>query len=168
MYLVGPNIRLEKFSKDNITEEYLGWMNDQINNRYVVMGKIPCLIDEITIPDQHHTLLFSVHADKYIGTASLHNIDWITQKAEIGYIIGDKGYWGKGLATEIVNLLCDYAFNRLGLNKLNADVVEENIASARVLEKNGFKKFACNLQDYYLERKYLKNLLFTKTQEEIK
>jgi ribosomal-protein-alanine N-acetyltransferase len=44
--------------------------------------------------------------------------------------------WGKGIATEAA-WACDYAFDRLDLDRLIALIHPENIASRRLAEKNG-------------------------------
>lgn len=173
-YLVGDRIKLVKFSERHITPKYMDWVNEQENNRYMVR-RIPCSRDEIKIPNPQEMLLFAVMTnvpwcndeksndyEYYIGTATIHNLDWINHKGEVGYMIGSKDHWGRGLATEIVGLLCNYAFSLLGFNKLTAEVVSENKASVRVLEKNGFKLFGTNPEDYFLDGKYLDNLLYVK------
>lgn len=50
-----------------------------------------------------------------------------------------KEYWRKGYATEAVRLVLEYCFKWLNLRKVYARVYEYNIASQRVLEKDGFK-----------------------------
>jgi RimJ/RimL family protein N-acetyltransferase len=76
-----------------------------------------------------------------VGSIGLKNIDLINKKADLGYWIGEK-YWGRGIATECVRLIIDYAFSSsdLGLREIIAYVFPENKASIRVLEKNGMKK----------------------------
>ncbi len=59
-------------------------------------------------------------------------------KAEIGYWLAEK-YWGKGIITQAVKLLVSYAFKKLDLKRVYAFVYYSNKASARVLEKAGFK-----------------------------
>ncbi|MFN8257115.1 MAG: GNAT family protein [Bacteroidales bacterium] len=58
--------------------------------------------------------------------------------AEIGYWIGEP-YWGKGIATEAVQLVSEYAFQELNLVRLYAGVFDFNKASQKVLEKAGFE-----------------------------
>ena len=72
-----------------------------------------------------------------IGNTSLMNID--NHKAEIGYWLGKK-YWGRGIATEVVRLITIFGFNKLKLKRIYALVFVKNKASARVLEKNGYKR----------------------------
>jgi RimJ/RimL family protein N-acetyltransferase len=59
--------------------------------------------------------------------------------AEIGYWLGEE-YWNRGIVTEAVLAVTNYAFATLGLVRLYADVFEWNAASMRVLEKAGFQK----------------------------
>ena len=62
----------------------------------------------------------------------------LSHKAEIGYWLA-KPFWGQGVMTETVRAFVDYALTELELLRLTAHVFEGNVASARVLEKNGFK-----------------------------
>ena len=58
---------------------------------------------------------------------------------ELGYWLG-VDYWGQGYATEAVKGLLDHAITKLQSPKIKANVYKGNTASAKVLEKNGFKK----------------------------
>ncbi len=70
-----------------------------------------------------------------IGTFRQNNIHLRT--AELGYYIGEK-FWGKGIMTEAVRLACKYVFDNTDIVRIYAEPFAENIASCRVLEKNGF------------------------------
>ncbi|PJA11681.1 MAG: hypothetical protein COX65_09825 [Elusimicrobia bacterium CG_4_10_14_0_2_um_filter_56_8] len=59
-------------------------------------------------------------------------------RAELGYWLGVE-YWGQGIVTEAVKMVTRYAFKELGLRRVYAHVVPANKASARVLEKAGYK-----------------------------
>lgn len=58
---------------------------------------------------------------------------------------GDLGLWlgpahqGRGFGTEVVRQAARYAFERVGLRKLEASVFVGNLASRRIFEKNGFR-----------------------------
>ena len=58
---------------------------------------------------------------------------------ELGYWLGVE-YWEQGYATESVRGLINYAKSNTPCEKFKANVYKENIASAKVLEKNGFKR----------------------------
>ncbi|MEO9319843.1 MAG: GNAT family protein [Nitrososphaera sp.] len=57
--------------------------------------------------------------------------------AEVGYWVG-ASYWNRGIASESLALVVDYAFSALRLHSVHAYVMKENLASIRVLEKCGF------------------------------
>lgn len=77
---------------------------------------------------------------KFVGTISIKKIDLVNKKADLGYWIGEQ-YWGRGIGTECLKLIIDYAFSaELGLKQLCAYVFPDNKASIRVLEKNGMNK----------------------------
>ncbi len=58
-------------------------------------------------------------------------------EAEIGYWLGES-FWGKGYATEALQAMIAYSFEKLRLPRLLAGVYQENIPSQKVLGKCGF------------------------------
>jgi ribosomal-protein-alanine N-acetyltransferase len=73
-----------------------------------------------------------------VGTMGVM-IDAIDVRGEIGYTIAPE-YWGRGYATQAAAAFCGWCFESLGLRKLTAHHMAHNGASARVLEKLGFRK----------------------------
>jgi RimJ/RimL family protein N-acetyltransferase len=59
------------------------------------------------------------------------------RSAEIGYWLGEP-FWGRGLATEALRAVTEYAFRTFDICRLEAGVFGWNPASARVLEKVGY------------------------------
>jgi [ribosomal protein S5]-alanine N-acetyltransferase len=74
-----------------------------------------------------------------VGTFSLFALDTGSRRAEIGYALAPAA-WGRGLVTEAGRAVVDHAFDVLRLNRLEADVDPRNVASARVLERLGFRR----------------------------
>ena len=70
--------------------------------------------------------------------ANLKEIDCRLQKAEVGYRIAER-YTGKGIASNCLRELIFEARARFGLQSLYANVLDNNPASKRVLEKQGFR-----------------------------
>ena len=64
----------------------------------------------------------------------------------IGYRINES-YWHRGIATDTVRLIMDYLCNDLGVQKLKAFVMPENVFSEKVLIKNGFIKEPYTVQE---------------------
>ncbi len=65
---------------------------------------------------------FVIEADgKVIGQCVLHSFDTcqgINHNCELGIVIGDKAYWGKGYGREAVNLLVGYAFHHWNVHRV--------------------------------------------------
>jgi [ribosomal protein S5]-alanine N-acetyltransferase len=79
--------------------------------------------------------------ERIAGTVALSNV------ARGPHESANLGYWvaqpcnGRGLATDAVRELIPIAFGELRLHRLEAGTLVDNVASQRVLEKNGFEQF---------------------------
>lgn len=73
-----------------------------------------------------------------IGDIALHSISWKDRLCAIGYDLTKLEYRNKGYMTEAARLIIEYGFFIVGMEKIEANVLEGNIASCRVLEKCGF------------------------------
>lgn len=72
------------------------------------------------------------------GSISISVKDDVYEKsAELGYWLAEK-YWGKGIMTKAVQLICREAFDRFDILRIFAEPFAENLGSRRVLEKVGF------------------------------
>lgn len=74
---------------------------------------------------------------KIIGSISIERKADNPNEGELGYMLLTE-HWSKGFATEAVAQICGIAFHELNLDKITAKVHDPNIASIKVLEKNGF------------------------------
>ncbi|WP_235857375.1 GNAT family N-acetyltransferase [Paenibacillus albiflavus] len=77
--------------------------------------------------------------DKLMGIVEAWNFNVKVGSVSIGYYLAEP-YWGKGIATEAVALLIEFLFEQVQVNRILAEVMPGNIASGRVLLKNGFMK----------------------------
>lgn len=71
------------------------------------------------------------------GIGLILNSDVYVMSAEIGYWIGEP-FWGMGIATEAIRQMVEYTFYYFDIVRIYAEVFENNKASMRALEKNGF------------------------------
>ena len=76
--------------------------------------------------------------DWIIGTVGCFWVSKPHAVMEIGYALGEE-HWGRGYASEACAALLDWVFGEYPLERMQARVVHENEASARVLEKLGFQ-----------------------------
>lgn len=73
----------------------------------------------------------------YVGNIYLTDIH--DGEAEYHIFIGDKAYWGKGVAKESSKLIIEYAFDKLNLKKIILLVKEENENAVKLYKHLGFK-----------------------------
>jgi len=64
--------------------------------------------------------------------------DVYRRTAEIGYWLGE-AYWSQGFASRAVKVLTEYVLAHTNICRMYAGVFENNVASARVLEKAGYQ-----------------------------
>lgn len=74
-----------------------------------------------------------------IGTCLLFRYDEGSARAELGYVLG-RAHWGSGCMHEALAALIDAAFGTLALRRLEAEVDPRNVASARLLQRLGFRR----------------------------
>lgn len=102
---------------------------------------------------------------KVIGTISLtvrSFTDVVNETLELGYAISHL-FWNKGYGSEAAKAMIDFAFNNLEVKKLICSHDESNIASKKIILKNGFKlvkiddnpKYSSNI----IKRVYIYELL---------
>jgi RimJ/RimL family protein N-acetyltransferase len=66
------------------------------------------------------------------------NLTWQGRTAEVGYAF-DRAFWGQGYATESLGALVDFLFDDIGVTRVEAMLDPANPASARLLERTGFR-----------------------------
>lgn len=76
---------------------------------------------------------------KPIGEVSFFDVQVNHEKGEIGYFLS-REYWGQQIMSEILREVLKYLFAELQVNRVQSVVMEENLGSRRVLEKNGFEE----------------------------
>ena len=74
---------------------------------------------------------------KIVGSVSVERDNKNLLEAELGYMLLTD-YWSKGIVTNAVSQICEIAFRELAIEHIVAKFFQVNIASMRVLEKNGF------------------------------
>lgn len=77
--------------------------------------------------------------DEMVGTISLHHFFPMNRRCEMGYAMSS-AHWGQGFITEAMQATLAHAFDALNLNRIEADIDPRNEASAKVLQRMGFKK----------------------------
>lgn len=143
--LLKSKIILKKISPKNISLNYIKWMNDpevvqftEQKNKKHTRKNIGLFLKK-TNEDIFSEIYGIFYEKNLIGTIKIGNINKIHKTAEISYIIGNKKFWNKGIATNVVKKICDYIFGELKLKKIIAGTYSVAISSQKILIKNGFK-----------------------------
>ena len=76
-------------------------------------------------------------SNKLVGLVYIKEVDWKTKQGEFAYCI-DYTVEGKGLITQAVKQLSDFAFETLGLETLQIISHKSNIGSVKIAENNNF------------------------------
>jgi len=81
--------------------------------------------------------VFAIDTEEHgiIGTTNLVNIDWKNKNAFHGIVLGNKNTRGKGYAQDVVMTIMRYAFDELGLNRLDGDMIDYNHVSINFYKK---------------------------------
>ncbi len=141
MYLKKDEILLRDFEERDIDDK-IKWINDSRNNAFLhyniplnfnetlnwyknksKISRIDCIIEYNEVP---------------VGLIGLLEIDKKSNKAEMYITIGNTEFKRKGIAFKSINMILEYAFNELSLNKIYLNVDAENIPACSLYEKVGF------------------------------
>jgi [ribosomal protein S5]-alanine N-acetyltransferase len=111
-------------------------------------------------------LAFAILDDgRLAGTISLSNVvHGPFRSATVGYWVDAKRN-GRGLASRAVAAVVEHAFGSLGLHRLQAGTLVDNVASQRVLEKNGFELIGLARNYLYIGGAWRDHLLYQRTSD---
>jgi RimJ/RimL family protein N-acetyltransferase len=96
-----------------------------------------------------------------IGTICFWNLEPENHRAEIGYMLHPH-HWHKGIMKEALDVVMDYGFNQMKLNRVEAKLSNGNDASEFLLVKSGFTKEAFLRQDIYFGGEFIDSLIYSK------
>lgn len=130
-----------------VNDRYLDWMNSEEVNQYLETRFIKQTIESLfifvqEILNSQSSLLLAIvdrNSEEHIGNIKLGPINFSHNSAPLGLVIGEKYWWGKGVATEVISALTDWGFNDLGLEKLTAGSYSSNLGSIRAFLSCGFQ-----------------------------
>jgi len=162
-FIEGERLYLRGTSLSDADDKYCRWMNDEQVTQYLESRFYPHSVDSIAsyisqVNESSDSVLFAIvvkDENAHVGNIKIGSIDWIHRYADVGVMIGEKAYWGRGLATEAIQLVVDYAFNKLNLRRLEAGCYANNVASIRAFQKAGFIEEGRLRQRYFWKGDYV-------------
>lgn len=162
MLIKGRNISLRRLEPDDASEEYAAWLNcPEINrctesrfSRHTMLSLIE-FINSVNNDFNYAFAIIDNLTQKHIGNIKIGNINIHHKNADIGLIIGNREFWGKGVATEAIKMCVDFGFNELGLHRLWAGIYESNTGSVKAFKKAGFILEGTKKEAVLLDGKWL-------------
>ena len=161
--LIGERIKLVPTKREYIGS-YLKWINDpEITQYLVIFRPMTKEMEESwydNLNNRENDFLFAIvipienEEDFLIGNCGIHQVNWKDRLGVLGIMIGEKDYWGKGYGTEAIELLLDYGFNTLNLNRIELLVHDFNHKAIKCYEKLGFVKEGLKRQAMFINGEY--------------
>ncbi len=159
-FVVGKNVYLRPVElKDALI--YCQWTNNpEVRLTFFTAFPINLIRQEEQIKElykQRDFIPFTIvvkKTDKPIGITAFHRVDLVGRAAIYSIVISDPGEWGKGYGSEVTELMVEYGFNVLNLNRIQLHVVVHNSRGIKAYEKAGFRKEGLLRQAMYQNDQY--------------
>ena len=74
---------------------------------------------------------------KYIGNCMYYDLNTVDKEAEIGIVIGDRDYWGRGYGHDALLIMIDHLFTNKTVQRLYLHTLDWNARARRAFEKCG-------------------------------
>lgn len=87
-------------------------------------------------PGERHFSILDAESGEYIGNCGIEIMGG--SNAMLGIMICDEEHRNQGIGTEVMGLLCDFAFTEMGVHRVTLEVAAENARARRCYEKAGF------------------------------
>ena len=162
----GKLVRIRAYEKSDL-DNVMAWINDEEVTRNLGSGVITYPVSRMQEEQfleiagrsgaSESNKIFAIETiaeRKYIGGIDLRGINWIDRQAEIGIVIGDKSYWGKGYGTDAMRVIMRLGFDKMNLHRLWLHVHDYNQRAVASYEKCGFKREGVLRQEHFARGKY--------------
>lgn len=117
-------------------------------------------------PRRKFQFALTLKADgRLIGSGGVRICDPEGRQADIGYEL-DPRFWGRGLATEAARELLRFGFDALGMHRLFAECVADNVASVQVMEKIGMRRKAHLREQTWFKGRWWGSLVYAVLEDE--
>lgn len=153
---------LRDFSRTDIPTWYT-WFNDEDVTKFMNKGFFPNtetaqleFFESISRSESDvQFAMVSKKDDELMGVVGIHNIDWIHRHGDMSIVVGNRDYWGQGIASEAISVVCEHAFSKLNLHKLTAGLWEPNVPCRRAFERSGFVVEGTMREQFFCEDNYV-------------
>ncbi len=146
------------------------WRNDEEIFKYLGGGYNPIsitqqkkIMEKITENTSINKRFMIINEEnKKVGFVGLYEISEIHRTCFLGIYIGEKEYWGQGIAKRAYIALENYARDYVNIRKIKLEVVRENLNAVKMYNKLGFQVCGTYKEDRFIEGKYRDVILMEK------
>jgi RimJ/RimL family protein N-acetyltransferase len=139
------------------------WINDPEVTHFMFYGQLPRTLEQVQsfleggsqIANENNVIfVICNNQHKPIGFCGLYDWHRTARKAEMRILLGDKKTWGKGIGTEVVELITWYGFDRLNLHRIYLGFTASNKAAKSAYSASGYKSEGILREDIYRNGTY--------------
>lgn len=98
--------------------------------------------------------------DRILGGGGFHNHREEVSRAELGYALENASDFRKGYISEALSAIIPYGFNELGLNRMEAFISPDNIASIKLVERWNFTCEATLKEHFFDKGAFIDSLVY--------
>ena len=107
--------------------------------------------------------------NEVVGVTGLTYIDWVNRHCDVHFYVGKNSDWiDEKIAPTAINLILDYGFNYLNMNKLWAEIYEIDQKKLQFFKSKGFKVDAILRDHYFYDGKYVNSNILSLLRNEYK
>jgi len=132
-------------TEQDVTERYVGWLNDTKITRFLEIRWRPQDLAEVrryvAAHDNISGFILGVFAEPdqlHVGNFSIR-VDERHRSAIMGVMIGDKNYWGQGVVLEARARILDFVFSELPVDKISGACYQTNVHAIFNYKRQGWE-----------------------------
>ena len=137
----GNTVHLRAFRKSDISDTYVSWLNDvevvkYSNQRFLNHTIESCnrYLDSFSDTDNIYMAIEDKVTKRLCGSITAY-IQTNHGTADIGPLIGNKKFWGKGIGLEAWTLMMEFLFKQCNVRKVTGGTLEVNIGMVHIMQK---------------------------------
>ncbi|MFZ5918190.1 MAG: GNAT family N-acetyltransferase [Chloroflexota bacterium] len=161
--IYGEKTRLRHIEREDIPT-FVRWFNDPEVREYLAIFRPMSRAEEEKWFERHlgdaDSEIFAIETQEgvHIGNIGLHDTHWQYRLVEMGIVIGEKEYWGKGYGSDAIRTLLRFVFGEMNLHRVALRVRADNARAIRAYEKCGFQHEGIKREAIFANGRYYDEL----------
>lgn len=161
--IYGERVRLRAIEREDLPR-YVAWFNDpEVRQNLDIFLPMSQAEEErwyegiLKKDPSERPLAIDAREGKnwiHIGSCDFFSIDTRSNNAELGIVIGNKAYWGKGYGTDAIRTMLRHSFETLNLHRVFLHVFESNTRAMKVYRRVGFTVEGQLREDRFSQGRY--------------